>query len=264
MTITQVGTSSLIGKIEHGQTTQISEDEVLGYKDLPVEAYEFSVLLRLGTTYELMDFLVRAQVAAAARMTEEHEETKMIQCALIGDLKPHEDRALQKIGQKKWAKNTPLLMELPDLNTTLIEAYRNLERTTRAAKEMARCSKTAQKQAEWTTEPWQASEQKLAVLEQQCQDRQPLSLLAPSNDAPLAPPQNPISRDVDTETQTYDTTHPVVAIVDATIMTDSVQPPVIETREKSTQADRAPCPQTSHVSTRTVPPPVVTTNDTST
>ena len=41
----RVGTSSLIGKIEHGQTTQISEDEVLGYKDLPVDAYKFSVLL---------------------------------------------------------------------------------------------------------------------------------------------------------------------------------------------------------------------------
>ena len=37
--------ASLQGKIEHGQTTQISEDEVLGYKDLLVEAYEFSVLL---------------------------------------------------------------------------------------------------------------------------------------------------------------------------------------------------------------------------
>ena len=52
-----------IGKIEHGHTTQKSEDEVLGYKDLPAEAYEFSALLRLGTTYELMDFLARAQVA---------------------------------------------------------------------------------------------------------------------------------------------------------------------------------------------------------
>ena len=69
------------GKIEHGQTTQILEDEVLGYKDLPMEAYEFSALLRLGTTYELVDFLARAQIAAAARMAEEHAETKMIQRA---------------------------------------------------------------------------------------------------------------------------------------------------------------------------------------
>ena len=66
-------------RIEHGQTTQISENEVIGYKDLLVEAYEFSALLRLGTTYELMDFLARAQVIAAARMAEEHAETKMIQ-----------------------------------------------------------------------------------------------------------------------------------------------------------------------------------------
>ena len=71
-----VGASSQIGKIEHGQTIQISEDEVLGYKDLPAEAYEFSAL-RLGTTYELMDFLARAQVVAAARMAEEHAVVKI-------------------------------------------------------------------------------------------------------------------------------------------------------------------------------------------
>ena len=61
-----------------------------------MEAYEFSALLRLGITYELMDFLARTQVAAAARMAEEHAETKMIQRALMGELEPHEDRALQK------------------------------------------------------------------------------------------------------------------------------------------------------------------------
>ena len=106
-TTTQVGTSSLIGKIEHGQTTQISGDEVLGYKDLPVEAYEFSALLRLGTTYELMDFLVRTQVVVGARMAEEHEETRMIQRALTGELEPHKDRALQKIGWNKQEKSPP-------------------------------------------------------------------------------------------------------------------------------------------------------------
>ena len=52
----------------------MSKDEVLGYKDLPAEAYEFSTLLRLDTTFELMDFLSRAQVAAVARMAEEHVE----------------------------------------------------------------------------------------------------------------------------------------------------------------------------------------------
>ena len=62
------------------------ENKVLGYKDLPVEAYEFSVLVQLGTTYKLTDFLTRTQVGAAARMAEEHAETKMIQRALIGEL----------------------------------------------------------------------------------------------------------------------------------------------------------------------------------
>ena len=64
------------GKIEHGQTTQILEDEVLGYKDLPAEAYEFSTLLRLGMTFELVDFLAKAQVAAVARMAREQCRNK--------------------------------------------------------------------------------------------------------------------------------------------------------------------------------------------
>ena len=99
-----------------------------------------------------MDFLACTPVVPATRMAVEHAETKMIQCSLIGELEPQEDRALQKIGRKKQAKNAPLLMELPDLNVALIEAYRNLEHTTRAAKEMARHIKTAQKQVERATE----------------------------------------------------------------------------------------------------------------
>ena len=43
-----------------------------------------------------MDFLARAQVAPATRMVEEHAESKMIQRALMGELEPQEDRALQK------------------------------------------------------------------------------------------------------------------------------------------------------------------------
>ena len=90
-----------------------------------------------------MDFLACAQIVAAVRMAEEHAETKMIQRALTGELEPHEDRALQKIVRKKQAKSHLLLLLLPDLNTALVEAYRDLDRTTHAAKQMARCSKTA-------------------------------------------------------------------------------------------------------------------------
>ena len=76
-----------------------------------MKAYEFSAFLWLGTKYEIMDFLARAQVATTTRMVEEHAETKMIQRALTRGLEPHEDRALQKIGRKKQAKMPPLLME---------------------------------------------------------------------------------------------------------------------------------------------------------
>ena len=48
-----------------------------------------------------MDFLARAQVAATARMAEEHAESKMIQRALMGELEPKDDRAIQKIRRKK-------------------------------------------------------------------------------------------------------------------------------------------------------------------
>ena len=55
-----------------------------------------------------MDFLARAQVAAAARMAEEYAESKMIQCALMGELEPQEDRALQKIDLERSKLKTPL------------------------------------------------------------------------------------------------------------------------------------------------------------
>ena len=62
-------------------------------------------------------------------MAEEHAKTKMIQCALLGETEPKDDRALQKIGRKKQEKQAALLMEVPELNTDLIEAYRDFDRT---------------------------------------------------------------------------------------------------------------------------------------
>ena len=75
----------------------------------------------------------------------------MVQRALLGELQPKDDGALQKIGRKKQAKNVVILMEVPELNTALIEAYRDLDRTPRTAKDLARKIKTAQQQAKATT-----------------------------------------------------------------------------------------------------------------
>ena len=76
-------------------------------------------------------------------MHEEHAESKMVQHALMGELELKDDRGLQKIGRKKQAKNAALLMEVPELNTALIEAYRDLDHTTWVSKDLARKIKTA-------------------------------------------------------------------------------------------------------------------------
>ena len=149
-------------------------------------------------------------------------------------------------------------MELPDLNTALIEAYRNLDNTTRAAKEMARRIRTTQQQAKWATELWPAVELKLASVEQQHQQQPPLSLPVPSNDVSPAPLPNPSLRATITEAHNNHTTHPRVTTVDESTMTDLVQ-----MSETSSLADKSPRAQTSHASTQAVPPIVVTTNETS-
>ena len=51
---------------------------------------------------------------------------------------------------------------------------------------------------------------------------------------------------------------PQVATVDASTMTNSIQ-----MHEASSPEERQSCPQTSHASTQMVPPPVITTNETS-
>ena len=135
----------------------------------------------------------------------------MIQRALIGELEPKDDRALQKIGRKKQAKNAALLMEVPELNTALIEAYRDLDRTTRAAKDLAHRIKTAQQQAKVATELWRAAELKLATFEHNKPQQQLLSLPTPTTEALPAPSPNH-----------HDLAHQNVATVEASTVTDSI------------------------------------------
>ena len=83
-----------------------------------------------------------------------------------------------------------------------MEAYRDLDRTIRAAKQLTRCSKTARKQAQRAAELWKVSEHRITVLEQQLQDGQNLGppdlTILPT--LPLYNP--PISHSIDTTTQT--------------------------------------------------------------
>ena len=125
-------------------------------------------------------------------------------------------------------------MEIPDLNTALVEAYRDLDRMIRAAKQIARCSKTAHKQAQRAIELWQVSEQRIEGLEQQLQDHQSLGLPPPSTAPHSSTPHPPVSRSIETATQTYDAAHPVSTSVEASTQTEMVQHPISTSTDKST------------------------------
>ena len=61
---------SLTGNTKQGQPSWFSEEEVMTFKDMPIETYELSTILHHGMTYELIDFLTHLQVVAAARMAQ--------------------------------------------------------------------------------------------------------------------------------------------------------------------------------------------------
>ena len=82
------------------------------------------------------------------------------------ELASDDEPKLQKIGQKRATKKHRTRIEFPELNTALVEVYRELERATRAAKDMAARNKLASKQAKTATDLWQASKLQRSELEQ--------------------------------------------------------------------------------------------------
>ena len=100
-------------------------------------------LLQHDTTYELIDFLARLQVDTAARMAQEHTEQQVIERVLDNEPTTDDEPKLQKVGRKRAIKTRRTRIELPELNTALIETYRELDRATGAAKDMAANIKVA-------------------------------------------------------------------------------------------------------------------------
>ena len=145
-------------------------------------------------------------------MGEEHADNEMIQQALAGELETNEEWVLQNIGRKKKYKSSHLFIQLPELNTALVPAFQDLDHTTRAATEMARCSKTAHKQAKTATELWQASE------EQRLQDNQNLPQHQPAHPLNLFALPPLVSKPIKVSAQMEETNPP--KLVDASTQTD--------------------------------------------
>ena len=107
------------------------------FKDLPAESHELSAISQHDTSYELIDFLARLKVVVAARMAQEHAEQQLIERALDNESTSNDEPKLQKVGCKRATKKRRTRIELPELNTTLVETYWKWERTMHVANAMA-------------------------------------------------------------------------------------------------------------------------------
>ena len=67
--------------------------------------------------------MAQQQVTLTERMFEEHADMQMIQRALAGPVERNKERALDKIGRLRNADEGRIGIELPPLNTALVEVH---------------------------------------------------------------------------------------------------------------------------------------------
>ena len=133
------------GDTTRGKGPLRPDNEIMAYPDIPNVAHEFAARLRLGTTFALMEFLAQQQLTLTQRMADEHADMQMIQRALAGTVERKEERALVKIGQLRNADEGRIGIELPPLNTALVEVHRELATIQHDAKEMVTKNKRLKK-----------------------------------------------------------------------------------------------------------------------
>ena len=137
-----------------GDTTRdkgplILDNEIMAYPDIPDVAHEFVARLLFGTTFELMEFLAQQQLTLTQRMSDEHADMHMIQRALAGTAERTEGRALDKNGRMQNGDEGRIGIELPPLNTTLVEVHRELATVRHGAKDMATKNKHLKKKEKY-------------------------------------------------------------------------------------------------------------------
>ena len=91
------------------------------------------------------------QIKLSQCMAEEHVEMQMIQRALAGSAEREDERTLGKTGQMRIGDEDRIGIELPPLNTTLVEVHRELAMVRNGSRDMVtkkKCLKKAEKYAE--------------------------------------------------------------------------------------------------------------------
>ena len=139
----------------------------MGYPDIPDVAHEFAARLRFGTTFELMQFLAQQQLTLTERMAEEHADMQMIQRALAGSVDRTEERALGKIGRLRNADEGRIGIELPPLNTALVEVHRELATVRHGAKDMVTRTKQLKRREKYANGQLAEAQKRISELEEQ-------------------------------------------------------------------------------------------------
>ena len=93
--------------------------EALALPELPPVA-----ILQFGTSYELVKWLAYRLQEFLEKLAQEHKDRIMIQKSLIGVVEPEEQQEIDRIGRRRNAKNRGEAIQMPPLNTTLVEVQR--------------------------------------------------------------------------------------------------------------------------------------------
>ena len=80
--------------MEKSKALEISPNEVLAIPDILPTAHEIATILRLGTSYELVDWLVIHIQFAFDQLAQENKNLDIIQRPLPGALGSEEEREL--------------------------------------------------------------------------------------------------------------------------------------------------------------------------
>ena len=158
------------GDTIRGQGPLIPDNKIMAYPDIPDMAHEFAARLRFGTTFELMEFLAQQQLTLTQRMADKHVNMQMIQRALAGTAERTEGRALDKIGRMRNADEGRIGIELPPLNTALVEVHRELATVRHGAKDMVTKNKRLKKKEKYTQGQLAEAQRRISELEEQYEE----------------------------------------------------------------------------------------------
>mgnify|MGYP000040536942 CR=1 FL=1 len=164
--------STLTRNMERSKGIPTLDNVMMAYPEMPAIAHEFTTLLRLqfSTSFKIMEFLALQQIKFSQCMAKEHVERQMIKRALTGVVETEDERGLGKIGRMRNADEGYVRIELPPLNTTLVEVHRELATVWVGAKDMVCKNKTAKKAEKYANQQLEEAQKTIAELEHRLQE----------------------------------------------------------------------------------------------